>query len=187
MNAHKIYLILGGARSGKSRYAEQLAAAQRPQQQTKDQWQKIYVPTATNLDEEFKTRIQIHQNRRDKDWKTIETPLNLASTIDKQSNKNTVILIDCLTMWLFNLMQEKRDPAKETTELTRALNVANGPIIMVSNEVGLSIVPENKLARHFRDAQGTLNQQIAKTSTDVVFVAAGLPLILKQTEPKEQK
>ena len=173
MNRDKIYLILGGARSGTSPYAEQLA---------NNYSQKIYLPTALNPDEDLKARIKAHQDRRGNSWQTLDPSLNLAATLNAQSNKNAVILIDCLTLWLFHLLENKRNIQETTETLIQALTKAKGPIIMVSNEVGLSIVPENKLARQFRDAQGTLNQQIAKTATDVLFIAAGLPLILKQSE-----
>lgn len=165
-------LIIGGARSGKSQYAETLI---------QNHPTKIYLPTAQHPDSELKTRIKTHQARRDQTWHTIETPLDLADTITSRSEKTNVTMVDCLTLWLFNLLEDNRNIASETEKLIKALENAKGPVIMVTNEVGLSIVPENKLAREFRDAQGRLNQEIAKCATDVTFIAAGLPMHLKQS------
>ena len=173
MNKTPISLILGGARSGKSQYAENLS---------NDYEKKIYLATAQARDNEFKERIKIHQQRRENSWQTLEEPLQIANVITTHSHPETVVLIDCLTLWLSNMLEHKKNPEQETNTLIKALAQANGPIIMVSNEVGLSIVPENALARHFRDEQGKLNQALAKVATNVVFIAAGLPLILKQPE-----
>ncbi len=173
MNKPPISLILGGARSGKSQYAEVLC---------ENNEKKIYLATAQAHDNEFKERIKTHQQRRKKSWLTIEEPLKLADVIATHSHPETVVLIDCLTLWLSNLLEHEKNPEQETNTLIKALTQAGGPVIMVSNEVGLSIVPENALARHFRDEQGKLNQALAKVATNVVFIAAGLPLILKQPE-----
>ena len=173
MNKTPISLILGGARSGKSQYAENLS---------NDYEKKIYLATAQARDNEFKERIKIHQQRRENSWQTLEEPLQIANVITTHSHPETVVLIDCLTLWLSNMLEHKKNPEQETNTLIKALAQANGPIIMVSNEVGLSIVPENALARHFRDEQGKLNQALANVATNVVFMAAGLPLILKQPE-----
>jgi len=173
-----ISLILGGARSGKSKFAEQLAAPFSP---------KTYLATSQNTaqstdeseDLEFQNRIKIHQSRRSNEWQTVESPLDLITTINQTKSNKSVILIDCMTLWLSNLMFAKKDITFETKQLCLALSQAKGHIIMVSNEVGLSIVPENKIARQFRDEQGQLNQTLAKVAQKVVFVAAGLPLTLK--------
>lgn len=168
-----ISLILGGARSGKSQYAEQLAAPYS---------QKIYLATAQNGDLEFDKRIKIHQNRRANEWQTIESPLDLVTTISLTKPTDSILLIDCMTLWLTNLMFAEKDITQETQKLCLALSQSNGHIIMVSNEVGLSIVPENALARKFRDEQGLLNQTLAKVAQKVIFIAAGLPLILKNEQ-----
>lgn len=178
---YTISLILGGARSGKSAYAEHLA-----QQCPKDiNSKQIYIATAEIHDPDMFSRIKAHQERRGQDWKTIEQPLEIADSINSLANKNTIILVDCLTIWLSNLMQETRDIIKETEHLIATIEKTDGQIIFVSNEVGLSIVPENKLARDFRDEQGILNQKLAKAADHVVLVTAGLPLILKQSPNKE--
>lgn len=171
-----ISLILGGARSGKSEYAETLATS------TAEEYglQKLYIATAENRDDEMNARIIKHKQRRGTDWQTFEEPLNIASLIETAQNANSVIMIDCLTLWLSNLMAAEKDINAETERLKNTLEVAECPIILISNEVGLSIVPENALARAFRDEQGLLNQKLAKGATNVVFMAAGLPLILKQ-------
>lgn len=167
---NKIHLILGGARSGKSKYAEELAANNK---------NKIYIATSESLDREMETRINAHKTRRGPDWQTIESPIEIAKII-KNSDHESTILIDCMTIWLSNLMLAEKDTAYEIEKLLETLQQTKNHIIMVSNEVGLSIVPENALARRFRDEQGRLNQALAKTATNVVFIAAGLPLILKE-------
>ena len=170
----KIHLILGGARSGKSAYAEQLAEAYK---------EKIYLATADNSfsqqDDEMSARIKAHQSRRGEQWRTMEEPLAIDDIIESESRCGTVILIDCMTLWLSNLMHKELDLTHHTAQLIESLKKAEGAVIMVSNEVGLSIVPENALARRFRDEQGRLNQTLAKAADNVVFIAAGLPLTLK--------
>ena len=173
MKKTPISLIIGGARSGKSQYAESLC---------ENHEKKIYLATAQAHDEEFQQRIKVHQQRRENKWQTIEEPLDITNIITIYSRPETVVLIDCLTLWLSNLLEHEKDIEQETNALITALDQADGPVIMVSNEVGLSIVPENALARRFRDEQGKLNQALAKVATNVVFIAAGLPLILKQPE-----
>ncbi|GJM03455.1 MAG: adenosylcobinamide kinase/adenosylcobinamide phosphate guanyltransferase [Rhodomicrobium sp.] len=170
----KIDLILGGARSGKSRFAETEAEAYP---------EKIYIATAerdkSGLDHEMTARIKAHQDRRGENWQSIEEPIEIYSIIDNKSRCGNVILIDCLTLWLSNLMHHQKDLDLHTSRLIESLGKAEGAIIMVTNEVGLSIVPENALARRFRDEQGRLNQILAKAAHNVVFIAAGLPLCLK--------
>lgn len=173
----KITLILGGAASGKSLYAENLATSYD---------HKTYIATAQFIDDELRDRIKKHQIRRGKNWQTQEVPLALAEQITNLAHKETtresaVILIDCLTLWLTNLILAKLDIKTETDKLITALGQVNCDIILVSNEVGHDIVPENELARRFRDEQGQLNQTMAKTAADVIFIAAGLPIILKQS------
>jgi adenosylcobinamide kinase/adenosylcobinamide-phosphate guanylyltransferase len=166
-------LVLGGARSGKSAYAEALARA--------DGRARVYVATGTAGDDEMRARIDAHRARRGPDWRTIEEPLALTAVIAAQADADAVALVDCLTLWLSNLMLADRDPEAETRGLVAALAAAAGPVVLVSNEVGLGLVPDTPLGRRFRDAQGRLNQAVAAAVPRVVFVAAGLPLVLKPT------
>src|SRR5262249_23192531 len=147
-----VTLVLGGARSGKSRHAEGLIAASPPP------W--IYVATAEPLDDEMRARIAEHRARRGADWRAIEAPRDLVGALEK-SSAGAAVLGDCLTLWLSNLMLGGADIEAESERLEAALAQARGPRVLVSNEVGLGIVPDNALARRFRDAQGCLNQRIA--------------------------
>lgn len=165
-------LVLGGARSGKSRHAEALAR--------RAGLARIYLATAGAHDEEMRARIAHHRENRAHDgWTTIEEPLDLAGALTRESTKERVILIDCLTLWLTNVMLGGMDIRAAEAGLINALGAARGPVILVSNEVGLGLVPETPLGRDFRDAQGRLNQAVAAACDRVVFVAAGLPLVLK--------
>lgn len=168
---HKLTLILGGARSGKSRRAQALA------EESSDR--RVFIATAEAFDGEMADRIARHQADRGPGWKTVEAPLDLSGVIMQQSSVDTVCLVDCLTLWLSNLMHADRDVAVETEALIRRLKNAVGPVVLVSNEVGLGLVPEKPLGRRFRDAQGRLNQEIAAVCHRVEFIAAGLPLTLK--------
>jgi adenosylcobinamide kinase / adenosylcobinamide-phosphate guanylyltransferase len=166
-----VTLVLGGARSGKSRYAECVvegAAAC-----------GTYCATAEARDAEMAQRIAAHRARRGSFWHTIEEPLALASVIAAESSLGRPLLIDCLTLWLSNLLLADRLIEGETAALCAALRLAMGPVVLVANEVGMGLVPETSLGRRFRDAAGRLNQQIAALADRVVFVAAGLPLVLK--------
>ncbi|MGI9381508.1 MAG: bifunctional adenosylcobinamide kinase/adenosylcobinamide-phosphate guanylyltransferase [Methyloligellaceae bacterium] len=167
----KVSLILGGARSGKSRYAEGLAG----------RWasHKVYLATGQAGDAEMVSRIAEHRERRGADWRTVEEPLHLVEALDSHCAPETVVLVDCLTLWLTNVMLEGREIADESERLVGAVASLAGPAIFVSNEVGLGIVPENAMARAFRDHQGRLNQQLAAVADLVVFMAAGLPMRLK--------
>jgi adenosylcobinamide kinase / adenosylcobinamide-phosphate guanylyltransferase len=164
-------LVLGGARSGKSRHAEGLVMTTRPP------W--IYIATAQAFDDEMTARIAEHRSRRPAGWDTIEAPLDLAAVVAANGDSGGMLLIDCLTLWLSNVMLDGRDVETACNTLVDALAAAKGPIVVVSNEVGLGIVPDNPLARRFRDAQGRLNQQVAARADRVVLMAAGLPLTLK--------
>ena len=164
-------LVLGGARSGKSRYAQTRAEAL--------PGELVYVATAQPFDDEMATRIQRHRAERGERWQTLEVPLDLPDAIALESRPQRVLLIDCLTLWLSNLMLADRDASAEALRLGQALTDATGPVILVANEVGLGIVPDNALARRFRDAAGILNQRIAGIVDEAVFLVAGLPQRLK--------
>ena len=166
-----VTLVLGGARSGKSSYAERITVVH-PRG-------CVYVATAEIGDDEMAERVRKHQARREAHWRTIEAPLELAPAIVSETEQGAAVLVDCLTLWLSNLMAAGRDPAQETEGLIRALGQAGGPVVFVSNEVGMGIVPDNALARAFRDHAGRINQRIAEIANTVFFVAAGLPLRLK--------
>ena len=166
----KLTLVLGGARSGKSRYAESLIAATPPP------W--VYVATAQALDAEMAERIAHHRKRRGDGWHTIEEPHDLQDAIDA-APAGAAVLVDCLTLWLTNRMLAEANMEVETGRLEAALARRNGLTVLVSNEVGSGIVPDNALARRFADLQGRLNQRIAERAERVVLVVAGLPLTLK--------
>jgi len=166
----RLTLVLGGARSGKSRHAESLITALPPP------W--IYVATAQGLDDEMARRIAEHRARRSDGWQTVEAPRHLALALHDAPG-GAPILIDCLTLWLSNLLLADADIDRECDRLDAALCRRSGPVVLVANEVGLGIVPDNALARRFRDAAGRLNQQMAARADSVVFVAAGIPLQLK--------
>jgi adenosylcobinamide kinase/adenosylcobinamide-phosphate guanylyltransferase len=165
-----VTFVLGGARSGKSRYAEGLITAL-PQP-----W--VYIATAEVCDEEMAARIAAHKARREAGWQTIEAPHELPEALHA-APQGAAVLVDCLTLWLSNLMHAKFKIDTMTTRLEQALAARTGATVLVSNEVGLGIVPDNALARAFRDAQGVLNQRLAACAGRVVLMAAGLPLTLK--------
>ena len=182
-------LILGGARSGKSLLAEQRAAASGRQ--------VIYVATGEAGDAEMSRRIVHHRQRRPADWRTVEAPLQLAASLADVAGEDTCIVVDCLTLWLSNLLFHGAGAAQaeagqaldcplfasETAGLLAALPKLPGDVILVSNEVGWGIVPMNPLARLFADEQGRLNQRVAAVCQQVTLVAAGLPLTLKTPGP----
>jgi len=166
-----VTLVLGGARSGKSRYAETLVMAAATS--------AVYLATAEPGDDEMAARIAEHRARRGAVWRTVEAPLGLAAAIATHTARERPILVDCLTLWLSNLLGVGRIVEHETEILCAALRNAAGPVVLVANEVGLGLVPETPLGREFRDAAGRLNQDIAALADRVVFIAAGLPLVLK--------
>ena len=170
----RLTLVLGGARSGKSQFAERLVESQAGA--------CIYVATAEARDTEMAQRIADHRARRGDRWRTVEAPLDLIAALRDNAAADRAVLVDCLTLWLANLIDAGRDVDAETAALTEALPALAGPVVMVANEVGLGIVPDNALARAFRDAAGRLNQAIAAAAQSVVFIAAGLPLHLKSPE-----
>jgi adenosylcobinamide kinase/adenosylcobinamide-phosphate guanylyltransferase len=163
-----VSLILGGVRSGKSARAEALAAPPR-----------VYIATAEAGDAEMAARIERHRARRGADWEVAEAPLDLAQAIAANAAPSKTLLVDCLTLWLSNLMGAGRDPEAEAEALIETLRAVPGSVLLVSNEVGLGLVPETLLGRAFRDEQGRLNQRVAAMADRVEFVAAGLPLTLK--------
>lgn len=167
----RLTLLIGGARSGKSRRAEDMLAGHGP---------LIYVATAQAWDAEMAARVAVHQGRRGSEWSTIEEPLDLPGLIDRGFGGHPA-LIDCLTLWLTNVMlaDDGRDVAAECERLAKALSRADGPIVCVTNEVGMSIVPEYPLGRRFRDLAGHLNQRVAEAADRVELICAGLPLVLK--------
>ena len=163
-------LVLGGARSGKSRYAEGLAAqASRP----------IYLATAAAGDAEMAARIAEHRARRGSAWVTAEEPVALPEAIRRHAAADAAVLVDCLTLWVANLMAADIPVGAAGDELAAAIGGAPGPVILVSNEVGLGIVPDNALARAFRDHAGRLHQTLAARADRVVFMVAGLPMRVK--------
>jgi adenosylcobinamide kinase/adenosylcobinamide-phosphate guanylyltransferase len=166
-----ITLILGGARSGKSRHAERLIERLAEH--------GIYCATAEPGDAEMAERIAAHRARRGAFWRTVEAPLALPEAIRAESRVDRPVLVDCLTLWLTNVILAGREIEAEVAALVAALRDAAGPVVLVANEVGLGLVPETPLGRRFRDEAGRLNQEIAALADRVVFVAAGLPLVLK--------
>jgi adenosylcobinamide kinase/adenosylcobinamide-phosphate guanylyltransferase len=165
-----IILITGGARSGKSKRAETRTRA--------FPGQPVYVATAEALDTEMEARIAKHRARRGTDWLEREVPLDLVPAL-VASDGGGARLVDCLTLWLSNLMHAKRDWERDVAELAGALPRLTSPVVLVTNEVGLGIVPDNALARRYRDAAGLMNQMIAAAADEVEFVVAGLPMKLK--------
>jgi adenosylcobinamide kinase / adenosylcobinamide-phosphate guanylyltransferase len=167
----KLTLVLGGARSGKSRYAESLITALPPP------W--LYVATAEPGDEEMAARIKTHRERRDEHWRTVEAPRTLAEALAARGD--APVLVDCLTLWLSNLMLSEANIEDEIARLEETLAAARAPLVLVANEVGSGIVPSYPLGRRFRDMQGMLNQRIAARAERVILMVAGLPLMLKGT------
>lgn len=171
-----IVLIIGGCRSGKSRYA--LESAPQPAGQ-----ERIFIATCIPRDNEMKERVRRHQKERDQRWKTVEAPLRLPETVREHNRQGNVIVVDCLTLWLSNLLLESDDPVKidgRIHELIQSLKTAQCSILLVSNEVGTGIVPENRLARQFRDTTGFANQKVAACADRVVWMVAGVPVPIKK-------
>ena len=169
-----LHFVLGGARSGKSRHAERLIEA------TPAPWH--YIATAQAFDDEMRERIAMHRARREGAvagaWQTHDAPLDLPGVLEELSARETV-LVDCLTLWLSNLMLSDHDPKPATERLVASLAAREGTTVLVSNEVGFGIVPENALARRFRDEAGILNQKVAARADNVTLVVAGLPMKVK--------
>ncbi len=173
----KSLLVLGGARSGKSRYAQKLAEASGRQ--------PVLIATAKAFDAEMAERIARHAQARDARWALVEEPVALTEALRREARADRIAVVDCVTLWLSNLLLQDADLAAATRHLAQSIAGLEGPVIFVSNEVGGGIVPDNALARAFRDAQGSLNQALAQACGAVVLMAAGLPLRLKPApEPK---
>jgi len=174
-----VTLVLGGARSGKSRHAESLVESQ--------PGPCIYIATAEAGDEEMAARIREHQARRGDRWQTFEESLELTAALNRLSGPGRAVLVDCLTLWLSNLLGAGHAPEEETERLVTILSSLTGPVVLVSNEVGLGVVPENALARAFVDHAGRLHQAVGAVAQSVRLVAAGQILHLKSPEGGESK
>jgi adenosylcobinamide kinase/adenosylcobinamide-phosphate guanylyltransferase len=164
--------IIGGCRSGKSRYA--LALAEKIADDN-----RIFIATCIPQDDEMKKRVSRHQRERGKGWDAFEAPVELPEAILEQSKNAEVVLVDCLTLWISNLFMESEDPDVKTGRLTDAVHKAECPVIIVSNEVGTGIVPKNALARKYRDAVGLANQKVASKVKEVIWMVAGIPVKIK--------
>jgi adenosylcobinamide kinase / adenosylcobinamide-phosphate guanylyltransferase len=164
-------LVLGGARSGKSRYAQKLAET--------SGFRPLLIATAKAHDAEMDERIACHAASRDARWALVEEPLALAGALRREARKDRIVVVDCATLWLSNVLLKNDNLAAATQELAQGVAGLPGPVIFVSNEAGCGIVPENALARAFRDAQGRLNQALAEACEAVVLVSAGIALCLK--------
>ncbi|MHA3054656.1 bifunctional adenosylcobinamide kinase/adenosylcobinamide-phosphate guanylyltransferase [Acinetobacter sp. ANC 4633] len=171
-----LHLVLGGARSGKSHYAEQLAlATQKP---------RVYIATAQAVDQEMQERIYHHQQRRGQDWHLVEEPIYLAERLQALDRENQVILVDCLTVWMSNLLyaQDPEVQKRECLKLLELLPNLKSEIILVSNETGLGVVPLGEITRRFVDESGRLHQALGQICQNAVFCVAGFPMQLKGVE-----
>ena len=171
----KKVFVIGGCRSGKSRQALETA-------ETLASNNLVFIATCTPNDDEMKERIATHQQERSRNWRTVEAPLQLAQAIADAGNQAGVLLVDCLTLWINNLLMDNNSSEQilqQIKNLTCAVETANCPVILVSNEVGTGIVPENKLARLYRDLVGAANQAVAQCVDQVVWVIAGIPVTIK--------
>lgn len=171
MNAGRIILVLGGARSGKSAFAEELI--------DRTGLAKAYVATGQVFDEEMRRRVGLHKERRGPEWDVAEEALDLCGALARTALPGKAVLVDCLTLWVTNLMMAERNQAQEADALVRTLRTLPGTVVLVSNEVGQGIVPDNAMARAFRDHAGLLHQKVAAMADEIYFVTAGLPQKLK--------
>ena len=172
---NKTIFVLGGCRSGKSGYALE-AAREFPRNK------RIFIATCNPQDDEMRQRVARHQEERSRSWQTVEAQLLLPEAVDTNSREADVILVDCLTLWISNLLMASEDPDEiegQIPRLTAAIENAKCPLVLVSNEVGQGIVPENKLARQFRDLVGYVNQAVADCVDEVVWTVAGIPVKIK--------
>ena len=173
---NKKVFVIGGCRSGKSRHALELAEDMSPDE-------KVFIATCVPQDEEMRQRVTNHQAERDQAWKTVEAPLHLPEGIVDNAHAGRVILVDCLTLWINNLLMENEDVdhvENQISKLTQAIETVDCPLVIVSNEVGTGIVPDNKLARIYRDLVGSANQAVAKSVDRVVMVVAGIQVMIKE-------
>jgi len=173
----QLTFVLGGCKSGKSGHALKLADALVASRY-------LYIATCVPADDEMRRRVWRHQKERSQKWETLEEPLEIATAISQQSRSESVVLVDCLTLWITNLLMEDPHQPLERIEdrideLCRRLRQANGPVLLVSNEVGTGIVPDNRLARFFRDAAGLANQKVAAVADQVIWIVAGIPVQIK--------
>jgi len=171
----EVIFVVGGCRSGKSRQALETTGGIAGSR-------KIFIATCIPHDEEMKQRVDRHRKERGQDWRTIEAPVHLPQAITENSRQADVLLVDCLTLWISNLLLETEDDEiilKQVLSLTQSIRSANCPVVLVSNEVGTGIVPENKLARRFRDLVGSANQAVAAQADRVVWMVAGIPVQIK--------
>lgn len=165
-------LVLGGARSGKSRYALELAEALG--------LDRVFVATAQPFDEGMRDRIARHRADRDASWRTVEEHVEIWDVIERECREGSVVVLDCLTLWLNNLMLFERDVDADVTRLISLLELGvAGELILVSNELGMGLVPDTELGREFRDAHGRMNQRVAAVCERVLFMVAGLPVVVK--------
>jgi len=164
-------LVLGGARSGKSRHAEALVTA--------TGLRRVYVATAVITDDDMAARVERHRATRGDGWVTVEEPLRLVDALRRHAAADACVLVDCLTVWLASLLWHGMDPAPEVAALAAAVGDLPGPVVLVASEVGLGVHPETPLGRAFRDQQGACNQAVAATCDRVLLMVAGLPLTVK--------
>jgi adenosylcobinamide kinase / adenosylcobinamide-phosphate guanylyltransferase len=171
---NKIILVLGGARSGKSAFAEQMALESTAA--------PIYLATGRAWDDEMTSRIDKHKARRETNWQSFEEPLEVSQFVRNKSTGYDTLLLDCLTLWVTNLMLEERAIEPAFQDLLSTITSFQGTIIFVSNEIGMGIVPENKMAREFRDYIGDLHKRIADIANEVYLVVAGIPMTVKKSD-----
>ncbi|MFP6705334.1 MAG: bifunctional adenosylcobinamide kinase/adenosylcobinamide-phosphate guanylyltransferase [Alphaproteobacteria bacterium] len=182
-----VTLILGGARSGKSRLGEAIVRSAAGAGGQSAVYIATALVTAAIHDDEMRQRIATHRARRGENWRTVEIPHDLSQELSRQLPNGKPILVDCLTLWLTNIMLADRDVKAEIEALAGSFSHVRAALVLVANETGLGIVPDNALARRFRDASGLMNQQIAAAADNVLFVAAGLPLVMKGRNPALEK
>jgi adenosylcobinamide kinase/adenosylcobinamide-phosphate guanylyltransferase len=174
-SVNKKIFVIGGCRSGKSSHALELA-----EKMTANE--RIFIATCVPQDGEMRQRVAKHRQNRNQSWKTVEAPLHLPQAIMDHARAEDVVLVDCLTLWISNLLMENENPSAvegQISRLVQAVQSAAGPLMLVSNEVGTGIVPENKLARRYRDLVGSVNQEVASHVDKVVWVVAGIPVTIK--------
>lgn len=170
----RTHLVLGGARSGKTAYGLKLASD--------THLEKCMVATAEAFDPEMKQRIALHRAERDEGWRVWEEPIELTAVLDEIARPDRIVVVDCLTIWLSNLLLKERDHASEVAKLATWVRERPFPLVFISNELGMGLVPETTLGRAFRDSHGRMNQTLAAACDQVTFVAAGLPLVLKSKD-----